>query len=379
MEPEEINPAIRRIYDETINGNFWPFVLTFLQKQTSSAATAIVIQDAKTQHVKLFRQLGINKEYSAPYKKRFSKFNTWLHPKHEVGQGLLLTDKSIDQTCQKDGGFTKTDFFGAWLEPQGLRHCMISLLPYQENDLLSFLYLRTAVGGPYQSADIDRHELFSRHIRTAIKVNHRLEHYHSLQDAAYGLIEGLPCSVAILNAAGSVAFANKNARNIFKKKDGVQIREQEIFLDNIDENAQLQKTIQNILTKGLPRCPSNVVSMKVSRPSGKPPFFLAVAPVALQQQAFGAYIFINDPLGRPLINESYLELKNNLTVSESRVAGYLAQGYDLKEISKILNISYETTRWYLKQIFQKTGTRKQTELIRYLVTDIAMLIDLKDD
>lgn len=32
-------------------------------------------------------------------------------------------------------------------------------------------------------------------------------------------------------------------------------------------------------------------------------------------------------------------------------------------------LSYETARWYLKSIFQKTGTRRQAELIRTLVSE----------
>jgi len=41
----------------------------------------------------------------------------------------------------------------------------------------------------------------------------------------------------------------------------------------------------------------------------------------------------------------------------------------LREAAKVRATSYETARWRLKILFQKTGTHRQAELIRLLLSE----------
>jgi DNA-binding CsgD family transcriptional regulator len=49
---------------------------------------------------------------------------------------------------------------------------------------------------------------------------------------------------------------------------------------------------------------------------------------------------------------------------EGRVADLLVAGVDVAGIAEQLGISTETVRFYLKAIFRKTGTGRQSELVR---------------
>ena len=44
----------------------------------------------------------------------------------------------------------------------------------------------------------------------------------------------------------------------------------------------------------------------------------------------------------------------------------------LREAAEINGVTYETARWHLKNIFQKTGTVRQSELIRLLLSEQAL-------
>lgn len=57
----------------------------------------------------------------------------------------------------------------------------------------------------------------------------------------------------------------------------------------------------------------------------------------------------------------------NLTKSECRTLDSLLSTHDLKQTSKETNVSYETIRWHLKNIFQKTGYSKQDKLLRAII------------
>jgi len=52
-----------------------------------------------------------------------------------------------------------------------------------------------------------------------------------------------------------------------------------------------------------------------------------------------------------------------LTKSENDLALRLLAGKNLKQCAVDLGVTYETARTFLKTIFQKTGTHRQTELV----------------
>lgn len=56
-----------------------------------------------------------------------------------------------------------------------------------------------------------------------------------------------------------------------------------------------------------------------------------------------------------------------LTPTETRVASRLAQGKTLAEIASIFDISRTTVAFHMRNIFQKTGTNRQAELVALLL------------
>ena len=57
-----------------------------------------------------------------------------------------------------------------------------------------------------------------------------------------------------------------------------------------------------------------------------------------------------------------------LTPAETRLAIALFKGQSVEAYAKEAGISINTARWYVKQIYAKTGVKRQTELIRKLLT-----------
>ena len=57
-----------------------------------------------------------------------------------------------------------------------------------------------------------------------------------------------------------------------------------------------------------------------------------------------------------------------LTMAEAEVALLLSSGVALPDAAEIRGVSYQTVRWQLKSIFQKTKVNRQAELVALLVT-----------
>ena len=72
----------------------------------------------------------------------------------------------------------------------------------------------------------------------------------------------------------------------------------------------------------------------------------------------------------PLLQQLY-----GLTPAEARVAQAMLQGHGLDATAKILDIQRTTARTHLYRLFEKTGTHRQSELVRLLAGVPALLLD----
>jgi DNA-binding CsgD family transcriptional regulator len=59
-----------------------------------------------------------------------------------------------------------------------------------------------------------------------------------------------------------------------------------------------------------------------------------------------------------------------LTRVEARLAARLANGQSVEEIANEFSVSLNTARTHLKSIFNKTGVRRQSELVALLLTSV---------
>lgn len=66
-----------------------------------------------------------------------------------------------------------------------------------------------------------------------------------------------------------------------------------------------------------------------------------------------------------------LESLYGLTKAEAELVGLLTQGDSLDEAAKRRGVTVNTARSQLKQAFAKTGTRRQGELIQFILTGVS--------
>jgi DNA-binding CsgD family transcriptional regulator len=110
----------------------------------------------------------------------------------------------------------------------------------------------------------------------------------------------------------------------------------------------------------------------LQRPSLKRPLTVVAAPLAVEAAWFlahppAAILFVNDPeqsCAVPLPNQ--LRAAFGLTPTEALVAARIFEGEGLRPAAEALGMGVTTARTHLQRIFDKTGTRKQAELVRML-------------
>jgi DNA-binding CsgD family transcriptional regulator len=195
-------------------------------------------------------------------------------------------------------------------------------------------------------------------------------------ETLYGLLDRSPVAIVLLDGQKRVVFANEHAAELHARADGVTICSGGIGLFRPHDNTRLQGLIADVTCgqEGPAR------SMRALRSSGKRPYGLLLAPLlpghrdpARAAGRPAVCIVIADPdCARPLSVER-LQETFDLTEAEGRLAARLAAGEGLRPAAHALGITYGTARARLAEIFQKTETRRQGELINLLLTTLAVV------
>ena len=116
--------------------------------------------------------------------------------------------------------------------------------------------------------------------------------------------------------------------------------------------------------------------MRASRPSGKQSYSVFVSPVAREYSNLTAVhpavcVMVTDPCQQRPDLSTRLRGMFGLTAAEARLADRLAAGDTLRIAAAALGITYGTARVRLAEIFQKTNTHRQTELVSLLLAGVA--------
>ncbi|MDF1529668.1 MAG: LuxR C-terminal-related transcriptional regulator, partial [Sedimenticola sp.] len=108
------------------------------------------------------------------------------------------------------------------------------------------------------------------------------------------------------------------------------------------------------------------------------PFELLITPVYEQTDIKSCHdsataIFIHDPEHANDSLGNLIQQRYQLTKAETAITLFLIQGRETKEIIELLDIQRETLKTHLKNIFQKTHTHRQAELISVILRTHALL------
>jgi DNA-binding CsgD family transcriptional regulator len=81
-----------------------------------------------------------------------------------------------------------------------------------------------------------------------------------------------------------------------------------------------------------------------------------------------ALVFVIDPEQAPRSRATVLRSLFHLTPAESRIADGLLEGFEVAEVAERLGITQQTARFHVKRVLAKTGARRQSDLLRIMLT-----------
>jgi DNA-binding CsgD family transcriptional regulator len=198
--------------------------------------------------------------------------------------------------------------------------------------------------------------------------------------ASLEALDLLDIGVGVTDRMRRLLFANRRAQRILATRDGLGVTAQGVLCTvktccGPPLSVVLQQAAQGAMS-GKPYSKDAVLAVR--RPSGKRPLTLLVRSVqgaASQRTPDGpaVLVFILDPELPVQASAAGLRQLYGLTACEARLAQLLMSGKTLGECCGHLDIRLSTGRVHLRNLFAKTGVRRQGQLISLLLKSVGVV------
>lgn len=183
-------------------------------------------------------------------------------------------------------------------------------------------------------------------------------------------VDNMRHGVFVVGPSSTVTYANRVAEDMVAIGDGPVVRWGRIGIGVPSLDARLQRCIADALgdNDSGARHGSSLLS---PRPSEVRPYVIHVVPFAavpLDRSQPRALVIVVDPERQAEPDRDLLIRLFGLTRAEAEVALRVLRGDGLRPISDELTLSLATVKTHLQRVFMKTGTHRQAELVRLLLT-----------
>ena len=107
---------------------------------------------------------------------------------------------------------------------------------------------------------------------------------------------------------------------------------------------------------------------------------LLVSPFRAERMDYGpmnpaAIVLFSDPRAKRAVSEARLQSLFGLTSAEARLAAALVGGKGLAEYASTTGISINTAKTQMRQVFEKAGVNRQTDLVRAVAANPVLTYD----
>lgn len=190
--------------------------------------------------------------------------------------------------------------------------------------------------------------------------------------AGFEALDLLKIGVVVCDPSGRVLTANQTAEKILDDPDGLERSADGVLVTKLEGPCVLRDAIAQTAA---PNSRDRVLAVR--RPSGKRPFtlFLRAATGIAEDRApdeAAVLIMIQDSALPLETAQAELRQLYGLTAAEARLSKLLMEGVALEECCSQLGIRRTTARMHLRNIFAKTGVRRQGELVALLLKSIGL-------
>ena len=276
------------------------------------------------------------------------------------------TDKSVSAT-----EILTSDYYRHFLNPADVRHA----IGIKVRDGVSSLATQPLNGGesagPFTPSELALIEALRPHLIIAYAISKRIA---SLQDEAASLrasFDRLPLGMLVLESDGRIAEQNEEATRLLLARRGIAYAAGGgLRLTDPASQAKYRAALARLSNENRSPAPESIVARGPARlDTGTLVLHLCAfpaptAPVLVRQDRIVAFLSELSRYSTRQFATQLLRATLDLTPMEAAVVLSLRDKHDPMHVALELGLAISTVRSHLKHAFRKTGTSRQSELLR---------------
>lgn len=357
---DELSRIVSGIYAAVITPERWDMTIADIGRAFDSGG-ALVVTDGTA---RILKHAAIPTEAAASYAAYFAPLDHVLRAVETGPVGIVRPGAELMWSYQR------SEFTADWARPNGFDDGMFVRL--NDAPVTTSLALATAK----QSKRFDTAENVALvhhlvpHLQQALRMQIHLDDLTHRGGDLAGASESVRQAIVVVAPGRRPVYTNSAAERVLSSDDGLRIHRGRLEAATPRADAQLQDAIAAALNPDNLDCCAG--SFVCARPSGRRPYIVHVLPIdqtTITPPRNGRVIVvIVDPEPQPEPPPMLLQRLFGLTKSEAQIAVMVTRAEGLKPIAEELSVSVTTVKTHLQHVFDKTGTHRQAELVRLVLT-----------
>lgn len=350
--------VIERIYSAAGGLNPWDDALAQLSRYCGATASYINVLSEPDRAPRLVGAFG----HASPLIERYHTYGHLIDP--TTSQILANEGHPIsfsDLLHRELGGPL---FHREFIAPRGTDQVLAIGLQSQVGMLLVKLS-RDATGLPFTKDSEDRLGDLAYHLRQAVVIDSSLRRRTEAGSFCGEIVNGLRAAVVRLDQRLNVTFANRAAHRLAEEGGLISMFDGRFRFVQCEAMETLRTFVRKAATAD--HCLSQTILLAGDE-HGRRARVWAWSTVQAERHETGLVVLPDDYDADVL--EAMLRENYGLTPSEIRTALGVLSHNGLAAVAEHAGVSLETVRFHMKRIFAKTGTCRQSELVRVIANDL---------
>lgn len=352
------------LYDAPGRPDGWDAFLDRLADTLGATAPGLYLNEARTDLPLLSATRRIDPHWGRNYESHFARLDLRRRKIQALPAGAIFVGPEL----VPDRELLRSEFYADFLRPQGYFQ-LLGTVALRSDEAIGVLRVIRPPTSPTFSDD-DRHLMgqLAPHLRRTIVLHRQLALATARHAAASDVLDRFQVAVLLLDGRARVRATNRRADRLLSGQDGLRTDRDGLRASMPGDTAALRALVA-MTTRAAP----SGGAMTIERPSGREPLAVLVMPLrtpGLTRVAHGAaaIAFVTDPDEHPPLTRRRVQRHLGLTAAEADVALTIAGGHTVDEAAMLLGISPHTARTQLKHALARTGARRQSALVRLVLT-----------
>lgn len=275
----------------------------------------------------------------------------------------------------------ESEFYRRLMEPSGLAPIWPIVHAVPMRGLLAQFSIFRIDDRPFDPEDLAFGELLVPHFDQACRIYRDLIRLHCERLALSEVADRLTLGVMLLDSHGRPVLTNRSAERILAMEDALRIGPERIHAVDREDDVKLGALLDDLLMRWDDDAPRAGGALPLSRGPDRRPLQVILGrvltpPGATRVRGAVVSVILVDPDAARVPPVAELATLYGLTSAEAELVQLIAEGGSLEEASRRRGVTMNTSRSQLKRAFEKTGTSRQSELVK-LVLGIAPVTSSK--